>query len=236
MVLNRAQPPASVGAADAADNAARSLQKRVLDHNREAANLLEYLKAYGSGIPKWVIEFIQTSWFLTDALFYFPVGDAWKVQLDEIQRAINDIRKDINKLTVRTEDPIRIYTQAAARVFLLYYYQSTHNSNSTAPARLADLDREYAVIVKIGDSAIAKNLRRLTSEDLVKYTEKYRKNTAYKAISPTLMSVQFVAAKILRSGNLRLFLRSAKEAEIARTYRDAWVRGFGDAVRVILPI
>ena len=82
---------------------------------------------------------------------------------------------------------------------------------------------------------MAKNLRRLTSEDLVKRTEKYRKNAAYKAVSPTLMSVQFVAAKILRSDNLRLFLRSAKEAEIARIYRDTWIRGFGNAARVILP-
>ena len=221
MVLSRAQPPAPAGAADAADNAARPLQKRVLDHNREAVNLLEYLKAHGSGTPKQIIEFIQASWSLTDALFYFPVGDTWKVQLDEMQRAINDIRKDTNKLTARTEDPIRTYTQAAARAPPLYYYQSTHNSNSTAPARPADLDRERAVTVKVGDSAMAKNLRRLTSEDLVKRAEKYRKNAAYKAVSPTLMSVQFVAAKILRSGNLRLFLRSAKEAEIARTYRDA---------------
>ena len=233
--MSRAQPPAPAGAADAADNAARPLQKRVLDHNREAANLLEYLKAHGSGTPKRVIEFIQASWTLTDALSHFPVGDAWKVQLDEMQRAINDIRKDTNELTARTEDPIRTYAQAAARAPPPCHHQSTHDSNSTAPARPADLDRERAVTVKVGDSAMAKNLRRLTSEDLVKRAEKYRKNAAYKAVSPTLMSVQFVAAKILRSGDLRLFLRSAKEAEIARTYRDAWVRGFGDAARVILP-
>ena len=233
--MSRAQPPAPAGAADAADNAVRPLQKRVLDHNREAANLLKYLKAHGSGTPKQIIEFIQASWSLTDALSHFPVGDAWKVQLDEMQRAINDIRKDINELTARTEDSIRTYAQAAARAPPLCYYQSTYDFNSTAPARPADLDCERAVTVKVGDSAMAKNLRQLTSEDLVKRAEKYRKNAAYKAVSPTLISVQFVAAKILRSGDLRLFLRSAKEAEIARIYRDAWVRGFGDTARVILP-
>ena len=235
MVLSRAQPPAPAGTADAADNAARPLQKRVLDHNREAANLLEYLKAHGSDTPKRVIEFIQASWSLIDTLSHFPVEDAWKVQLDEMQHAINDIRKNTNKLTARTEDPIRIYAQAAARAPPPCHHQSTHDSNSTVPAHPADLDRERAVTVKVGDSAMAKNLRRLTSKDLVKQAEKYRKNTAYKAVSPTLISVQFVTAKILRSGDLRLFLRSAKEAEIARTYRDAWVRGFGDAARVILP-
>ncbi|KNG79996.1 hypothetical protein ANOM_011768, partial [Aspergillus nomiae NRRL 13137] len=115
------------------------------------------------------------------------------------------------------------------------HHQSTHGSSSTAPARPADLDRERAVTVKVGDSAMARNLRRLTSEDLVKRAEKHRRNAAYKAVRPTLASIQFVAAKILRSGDLRLFLRSAKEAEIARTYRDDWVRGFGEAARVALP-
>ena len=129
-----------------------------------------------------------------------------------------------------------MYAQAAARTPLLYYYQLIYNFNSTAPARSADLDRERAVTVKMDNSAMAKNLRRLTSEDLVKYTEKYRKNAAYKAVSPTLISVQFVAAKILQLGNLRLFLRSAKKTEIARIYRDAWIRRFGNAARVILPI
>ncbi|PIG87294.1 hypothetical protein AARAC_011662 [Aspergillus arachidicola] len=194
MVLSRAQHPAPAGAAGATDNAARPLQKRVLDHNREAASLLEYLQTHGSGTPRRVVEFIQASWALTDALSHYPVGDAWKVQLDEMQRAINDIWKDTNELTARTEDPIHTYAQAAARAPPPCHHQSTHGSSSTAPARPADLDRERAVTVKVGDSATAKNLRRLTSEDLVKRAEKYRKHAAYKAISPTLMSVQFVAA------------------------------------------
>ena len=157
--MSRAQPPAPAGAADTADNTARPLQKRVLDHNREAANLLEYLKAHGSDTPKRIIEFIQASWSLTDTLFHFSVEDAWKIQLDKIQRAINNIKKNINKFTARTEDPIRIYTQAAARTFLLYYYQSIYNFNSTAPVCSADFNRERTVTIKIGDSAIAKNLR-----------------------------------------------------------------------------
>ena len=74
--MSCAQPPAPAGAADAADNTVRPLQKRVLDHNCEAANLLKYLKAHSSGIPKQIIEFIQVSWSLTDALFHFPVEDA----------------------------------------------------------------------------------------------------------------------------------------------------------------
>ncbi|KAE8325380.1 hypothetical protein BDV39DRAFT_206919 [Aspergillus sergii] len=81
---------------------------------------------------------------------------------------------------------------------------------------------------------MARNLRRLTSEDLVKRAEKHRRNAAYKAICPTLASIQFIAAKILRLGDLRLFLHSAKEAEIARTYQDDWIRGFGEAARVAL--
>ena len=236
MVLSRAQPPAPAGTADAADNAARLFQKRVLDYNRKTANLLEYLKIHGSGIPKQIIEFIQVSWFLIDALFHFPVEDTWKIQLNKIQYTINNIKKDTNKLTAKTENPIQIYAQAAARTSLLYYYQLIHNFNNTAPARSADFDCKYTVTVKINNSAIAKNLRRLISEDLVKYTKKYRKNTVYKAISPMLMSIQFIAAKILQSDNLQFFLCSTKKAEIACIYRDAWIRGFGNAVQIILPI
>ncbi|GMG55443.1 unnamed protein product [Aspergillus oryzae var. brunneus] len=188
------KPPAPAGATDAT-GVARPLQKRVLDHNCEAASLLDYLKTHGSGTPKRVVEFIQASWALTDALSHHPVGDAWKTKLDEMQRAINDIRKDTNELTARTEDPVRTYAQAAARAPPPCHHQSTHGSNSTAPARPADLDRERAVTVKVGDSAMARNLRRLTNEDLVKRAEKHRRNAAYKAVRPTLASIQFVARK-----------------------------------------
>lgn len=33
--------------------------------------------------------------------------------MDEIQRAINDIRKDTNELTARAEDPLRTFANAA---------------------------------------------------------------------------------------------------------------------------
>ncbi|KAB8240338.1 hypothetical protein BDV35DRAFT_133964 [Aspergillus flavus] len=134
-----------------------------------------------------------------------------------MQRAMHDIQKDTNELTARTEDPVRTYAQAAAKAPPPHHHQSAYGSNRTAPAYPADLDRERAVTVKVGDSATAKNLRRLTNEDLVKHAEKHRRDAAKTAIRPTL------------------FLRSAKEAEIARTHRDAWVRDFGETARVTLP-
>lgn len=108
---------------------------------------------------------------MTEALSCYPVGDAWKVQMDEIQRAINDIHKDTNELTARAEDPLRTFANAARGPC---HYQSNHNSASSAPARPADLDRDRAVTVKVGDPAMARNLRRLTNEDLVKRAEKHR--------------------------------------------------------------
>ncbi|KAK6811840.1 hypothetical protein RU639_012486 [Aspergillus parasiticus] len=232
MAPTRALPPAPAGAADAAGDTARPLQRRVLDLNREAASLLEQ---HSSGLSKRMMTFIQSTWSLTEALSHYPVGDAWKVQMDEIQRAINDIRKDTNELTARTEDPLRTFASAARGAPPPCHHQSNHDSASSAPARPVDLDRDRAVTVKVGDPAMARNLRRLTNEDLVKRAEKHRRLAAVKAVRPTLASIQFVAAKILRSGDLRLFLRSAKEAEIARTHRDAWVKGFGTAARVALP-
>ncbi|KAE8330453.1 hypothetical protein BDV39DRAFT_202252, partial [Aspergillus sergii] len=75
MAPTRALPPAPAGAADAAGDTARPLQKRVLDLNREAASLLEQ---HGSGTSKRMIEFIRATWSLTEALSHYPVGDAWK--------------------------------------------------------------------------------------------------------------------------------------------------------------
>ncbi|KAE8313638.1 hypothetical protein BDV41DRAFT_536433 [Aspergillus transmontanensis] len=67
---------------------------------------------------------------------------------------------------------------------------------------------------------MARNLRRLTNKDLVKHTEKHRRNAVYKTVHLTLASIQFIMAKILRLDNLQLFLHSAKKAEIARTYQN----------------
>ncbi|KNG84830.1 hypothetical protein ANOM_009837 [Aspergillus nomiae NRRL 13137] len=114
------------------------------------------------------------------------------------------------------------------------HYQSNHNSASSAPACPADLNRDRALTVKVSNPAMARNLRQLTNEDLVKRAEEHRWLAAITAVRPTLASIQFIAAKILWSGDLRLFLRNAKKAEIARTHRDAWIKGFGTAARVAL--
>ncbi|KAE8377781.1 hypothetical protein BDV26DRAFT_262931 [Aspergillus bertholletiae] len=184
MVPSRTQLPAPVGAADATGNTARPLQKRVLDLNREATRMLEYLTAHCSSAPKRFVEFVQLTWTLTDDLAQFPVGDAWQTQLHELQRAINDVRKDTNELTARV-DPLRSFAQAAAKAPPPCHHQSSHNSASTAPVRPDDLERDRAVTVKVGDSAMAKNLCRLTSEDLVKRAEKHRRNGAVKDVRAT---------------------------------------------------
>lgn len=79
MTPTRALPLAPAGAAGASGDTARPFQKRVLDLNREAASLLEQ---HSSGTSKRMIEFIQKTWALTEALSCYPVGDAWKVTSD----------------------------------------------------------------------------------------------------------------------------------------------------------
>ncbi|KAB8265970.1 hypothetical protein BDV32DRAFT_114887 [Aspergillus pseudonomiae] len=53
--------------------------------------------------------------------------------MDEIQRAINDIRTDTNELTARTEDPLRTFARAARGGPSPCHYQSNHNSASSSP-------------------------------------------------------------------------------------------------------
>ncbi|KAB8204222.1 hypothetical protein BDV34DRAFT_226607 [Aspergillus parasiticus] len=117
--------------------------------------------------------------------------------MNKIQRAINNIRKNTNKLTAKIEDSLQTFTSIAQGTPLPCYYQSNHNSASSAPTRLVDLDRDRTVT-----------------------TEKHRHLAAVKTVQSTLISIQFVTAKILRLDNLQLFLRSAKEAEIAQTHQN----------------
>ncbi|KAE8334777.1 hypothetical protein BDV24DRAFT_169866 [Aspergillus arachidicola] len=156
---------------DGADTA-RPLQKRVLDLNREAASLLEQ---HSSGTSKRMIEFIQKTWAVTEALSHYPVGDAWK----------------------RTPADVR---QSRAGAPPPCHYQSNHDSASSA------------LTVKVGDPAMARNLRRLTNEDLVKRAEKppaggYHGRPTDPGVHPRR----------------------------SRGHRDAWIKGVGTAARVALP-
>lgn len=65
-----------------------------------------------------------------------------------------------------------------------------------------DLNCERAIIIKISNFTIAKNLRWLTSKNLIKYTEKYYWNTIYKTVRFILIFIQFIAVKILQLDNL----------------------------------
>lgn len=72
------------------------------------------------------------------------------------------------------------------------------------------------------------------SKDIKKKAEKAKIDATHRHDVPTLASVAFVAARQLKSGDLCLTLRSAKEVEIARTH-PVWVKSLWKDAEVRLP-
>lgn len=86
------------------------------------------------------------------------------------------------------------------------------------------------------DPYVASQYRYLTPAYIISQAEKARKKkTARRDGGATLASIQFVAAKHLRSGDLSLTLRSAQEADIARRHR-RWAKIFERDSVIDLPL
>ncbi|GMG22196.1 unnamed protein product [Aspergillus oryzae] len=100
----------------------------------------------------------------------------------------------------------------------------------TAPAAALppppfELGRDCEVVVKQGDPNTVRSFRRLKSTEMKKQAQKACKRGARANSAATLTSIQFIAARQLKPGDLSLSLRSAKEAEIAHSHRATWISG-----------
>lgn len=77
--------------------------------------------------------------------------------------------------------------------------------------------------------------RRKTSAEIVTQANQIRAKHARSTGTLTLSSVMVQAARQLKSGDIRLTVRDAKEAEILRVHREKWVKGFGRTAFVHMP-
>jgi hypothetical protein len=59
----------------------------------------------------------------------------------------------------------------------------------------------------------------MTAKDIKRRAERVKVDAALRFGVPTLASVAFVAVRVLKSGDVCFTMRSAKEAEIARTHQ-----------------
>ncbi|OQE08720.1 hypothetical protein PENFLA_c128G00361 [Penicillium flavigenum] len=229
-------PPLSGGR----ENSARNINERILDANYDVRQLLNHISSNNSvKVPRPVLEYLKSIQELTTDLIKNPIGQDWKQQFEQLRQETSQIKQDIHAVRIATSvaSPsarVRSYADAARNAPPPTHFLSNHGSMSTNPASPSDLAKDRQIIVKLGDTDRVRRFRTLTSAEITKAAEKARMKGA-RVDAVTVAAVKFVAAKQLKSGDLSLTLRTAKEAEIMRVHRDVWVRHLWKGSEVRLP-
>lgn len=215
---------------NAPGNVTRNLQQRIRDHHQDSNDILQYAQDNQGSLPDEAVKVIERWRDLTQNLL------DWMGAKQELRDITGDIKCDDYALTTETEPPrLEKYVQACKAAPPPAYYQSSYSSGSSPPASPSNLAQDREIAVKMWDPYVASQYRCLTPADITSQAEKARKSTARRDGGATLASIQFVAAKHLRSGDLSLTLRSAQEADIARTHR-RWVKIFESDSVIDLPL
>ena len=85
---------------------------------------------------------------------------------------------------------------------------------------MSNITADRAITVRLNDPEAVNRYRREIPVEMTAKANRLRERIA-KAIGSTLLAlVRFLAARQLRSGNLRFIARTAKEAKILRVYRE----------------
>jgi hypothetical protein len=102
-------------------------------------------------------------------------------------------------------------------------------------AAVSDIAADRAITVRLNDPEATIRYRRDTPVEMTAKANRLRERAAKAIGSTPLASVRFLAARQLRSGDLRFIARTAKEAEILRVHREGWVHSLGRKAEVLLP-
>ncbi|CAG8908412.1 unnamed protein product [Penicillium nalgiovense] len=230
-------PPLSGGR----ENSARNINERILDANYDVRQLLNHISSNNSvKVPRPVLEYLKSIQELTTDLIKNPIGQDWKQQFEQLRQETSQIKQDIHAVRIATatvagpSTRVRSYVDAVKNAPPPTHFLSSHGSMSTSPATLSDLAKDRQIIVKLGDADGIRRFRAMTSAEITKAAEKARTKGA-RIDAVTVAAVKFVAAKQLKSGDLSLTLRTAKEAEIMRVHRDIWVKHLWKGSEVRLP-
>ena len=231
-------PPLSGGR----ENSASNINERILDANYDVRQLLMHISSNNSvKIPRPVLDFLKSTQDLTADLIKNPIGQDWKQQFEQLRQETSQIKQDIHAVRIATTTAngpstrIRSYVDAVKNAPPPTHFLSSHGSASTNPAAPAELVHDRQIIVKLGDSDGVKRFRTYTPAEITKLAEKARVKAAKEADGLTMASAMFVAARQLKSGDLSLSLRTAKEAEIMRCHRQVWVKHLWKGSEVRLP-
>jgi hypothetical protein len=187
------------------------------------------------------LEYLKSIQELTTDLIKNPIGQDWKQQFEQLRQETSQIKQDVHAVRIATATAagpstrVRSYVDAVKNAPPPTHFLSSHGSASTNPATPSDLLQDRQVIVKLGDSDGIKHFRAQTPAEITKLAERARVKAAKATYGVTVASAKFVAAKQLKSGDISLSLRTAKEAEIMRCHRTAWVKHLWKGSEVRLP-
>jgi hypothetical protein len=182
-----------------------------------------------------VRELLETVRALTNDLALLPLHD-WQ---QELQALRHDLSKEIHEaVKAATEPPSRMGTaswaRAAARAPAPAHQLSLPlSSNATSAAPITARDRD--VIICLNNRDQIDRYRGKSSEEMKEYANKVRAEYAKQTRTATLATVMVKAVRQLKSGDLRLTVRDAREAQLMRLHRDLWVKGFGSTAFVHMP-
>jgi hypothetical protein len=213
------------------------------DANYDVRQLLNHISGNNSvKVPRQVLDFLKGIQELTADIIKNPIGQEWRQQFEQLRQETSQIKQDIHAVRIASSNPIaagsnriRSYVDAIKSAPPLTHFLSTHGSASTNPATPSDLLQDRQIIVKLGDSDGIKLFRTRTPAEITKLAEKARVKAAKATDGLAVASAKFVAARQLKSGDISLSLRTAKEAEIMRCHRLAWVKHLWKGSEVRLP-
>ncbi|OQD64953.1 hypothetical protein PENANT_c401G09713, partial [Penicillium antarcticum] len=227
MVAPGSQWPALSGGLRENSAANLNTSDRVLSANHDVQQLLEHV-GKGGRVPGLVLEYLKVIQELTADLLKNPMGEDWKKESTELKTELREktltLQKDIYAIKA-----VRRGSTAPA------HFLSAHGSNSTQAASPSELSKDRDIIVKLGDSDGIAHFRTMRSSEIKDRAEKARVRATGAGTNPVLAAIQFVAARQLKSGDISLTLKSARDAEAARVHRHAWVRHLWKGAEVRLP-
>jgi hypothetical protein len=185
--------------------------------------------------PDRMREFLESTRALTDDLARLPLHD-WQQELQSLR---NDLSKEIHDaVKAAMEPPTRIGTatwaQAAAHAPAPAHQLSLPSSSNASPPASPDMARDRDVIICLNDRDQEKRYRGQTSQEIKAYANKVRADFAKESGTATLATVMVRAVRQLKSGDLRITVRDAREAQLMRLHR-GWVKSFGSTAFIHMP-
>ncbi|KAJ6013184.1 hypothetical protein N7522_003539 [Penicillium canescens] len=230
------------------NSAGTNINERALAINYDTQQLIEHV-GKGGKVPSVVLEHLKVVRDFTVDLMKNPMGADWRREFADMKQEIMELRKDIHGVRIATAASkatesgprVRSYIEAVRRgTTAPAHFLSAHGSDSTQAASPSELWKDREIIVKLGDADGIAHFRSMKSSEIKDRAEKARVRAAGAAgatagPNPVLAAIQFVAARQLKSGDISLTLRSAKDAEAVRIHRGKWVQYLWKGAEVRLP-